>query len=132
MGLKKFSATLKYESTGCVQYGEIFNSRGHETGNSALCATIEKLAWLAAVGGIDQAAQSAFKQGLEHGLKHRAKINAEQDANEIPWTHRMKTNGGYEIGYFGAEGFIKTHDDVGSLETAKSIVDSHNAAKGFK
>lgn len=61
-----------------------------------------------------------------------AQLGLPPATNEIPWTHRMKTSGGYEIGYFGAEGFIKTYDDVGSLETAKSIVEGHNAAKWFK
>lgn len=46
---------------------------------------------------------------------------------DIPWAHRMKANGGYEIGYFGPNGFVKT-DEAATLDQAKSIVDGHNAA----
>lgn len=127
MGLKKFSATLKYESTGCVKYGDAYNSRGHKDGNAALIATIEKLAWLAAVAGIGSEAAKAFNTGSNDGHAHIAKHNAKQDTNDIPWAHRLKANGGYEIGYFGPNGFVKT-DEAGTLAQAKSIVEGHNAA----
>lgn len=60
------------------------------------------------------------------------RINAELGlppaTNDIPWTHRMTANGGYEIGYFGPNGFVKTEGEVASLETANAIVSAHNDA----
>lgn len=47
--------------------------------------------------------------------------------NEIPWTHRLKADGGYEIGYFGQNGFVKT-DEAATIEAAKAIVNNHNGA----
>lgn len=126
MGLKKFSATLKYESTGCVQYGDTYSSRGHENGNGAIIATIEKLAWIAGVAEIGSLAVEAFNNGLREGQAHIIKYNAAKDTNDIPWTHRMTADGGYEIGYFGADGFVKTEGEVASLETANALVNAHN------
>lgn len=47
--------------------------------------------------------------------------------NDIPWTHRLKASGGFEIGYFGQNGFVKT-DEAATIEAAKAIVNSHNGA----
>lgn len=129
MGLKKFSATLKYESTGCVQYDDTYNSRGHETGDSALIATIRKLAWIAGVAGIGSRAVEAFNTGLSEGQKHIAEHNAEQDTSGLPLSHRLTASGAYEIGHFGPAGFVK-NQEVATLAEAKQIIEAHNAKLG--
>lgn len=59
--------------------------------------------------------------------KVNAALGLPPDTNETPWTHRMTSEGAYEIGYFGPNGFVKT-DEAPTIEAAVAIVDGHNNA----
>lgn len=87
MSLKKFSASLKYESQdGCEYSSEFMQNPKTPDANKVLLDLVEHLAWMGAVGGQANEIKEAFERGHKQGLERRAYLDSlkkeQADASE--------------------------------------------------
>ena len=87
MSLKKFSASLNYESQdGCEYSSEFMQNPKTPNANKVLLDLVEHLAWMGAVGGQANEVKEVFERGHKQGLERRAYLDSlkeeQADASE--------------------------------------------------